>query len=501
MKDEGETKEQLINELAELRQRVAELEAADTERVRAEERLAYQAYLLANVNDAILATDDRFVVTAWNRAAEEIHGWKAEEAIGRVVQEVIPSDFTDAQRAEALRSLAEEGRYRVEVSMYRRDGQQIYVEGTTVALRGEDGRITGYVSVNRDITERKWAEEEIGRLAKFPGENPNPVLRVAKDGTILYVNKASQPLLNVWGCQEGQPLPDYWRKFTSDVLSSGTSEDTEVEVEDRILSLTFAPVVEADYVNVYGLDVTERERAEEERERLLAELEAKNRELQSFVYTVSHDLRAPLISLDGFSSVLQKEFHDQLGGEGKHYLERIQANVAHMDALIMDLLELSRIGRVVGAIEEIDVAALLREIQEELAVELEEARAEFMVQEPLPAVRGDRGRIRQVFVNLIDNTVKFKSEERPLRIEVGCQEERDFYRFYIADSGIGIARQYQEQIFAPFQQLDAETEGVGMGLALLVKKIVEHHGGRVWVESESGKGATFYFTVPVIGKQ
>jgi len=500
MKDEGETKEQLINELAELRQRVAELEAADTERVRAEERLAYQAYLLANVNDAILATDDRFVVTAWNRAAEEIHGWKAEEAIGRVVQEVIPSDFTDAQRAEALRSLAEEGRYRVEVSMYRRDGQQIYVEGTTVALRGEDGRITGYVSVNRDITERKWAEEEIGRLAKFPGENPNPVLRVAKDGTILYVNKASQPLLNVWGCQEGQPLPDYWRKFTSDVLSSGTSEDTEVEVEDRILSLTFAPVVEADYVNVYGLDVTERERAEEERERLLSELEAKNRELQSFVYTVSHDLRAPLISLDGFSSVLQKEFHDQLGGEGKHYLERIQANVAHMDALIMDLLELSRIGRVVGAIEEIDVAALLREIQEELAVELEEARAEFMVQEPLPAVRGDRGSLRQVFVNLIDNTVKFKSDETPLRIEVGCQEERDFYRFYVADSGIGIARQYQEQIFAPFQQLDAETEGVGMGLAL-VKKIVEHHGGRVWVESESGKGATFYFTVPVIGKQ
>jgi signal transduction histidine kinase len=101
-----------------------------------------------------------------------------------------------------------------------------------------------------------------------------------------------------------------------------------------------------------------------------------------------------------------------------------------------------------------------------------------------------------VFTNLIDNAIKFRSEERPLRIKVGCQEERGFYRFHVADNGIGIAPQYHEQIFAPFQQLDAETEGVGMGLAL-VKKIVEHHGGRVWVESEAGKGATFYFTIPI----
>ena len=226
-------------------------------------------------------------------------------------------------------------------------------------------------------------------------------------------------------------------------------------------------------------DITERKRAEEERERLLAELEAKNRELESFVYTVSHDLKAPLISLAGFSSALQKEFK-----EGKHYVERIQANVAHMDALIMNLLDLSRAGRVVGPIAEIDVAALLREIQEEVAVELEEAGAEFVVQEPLPAVHADRRRIRQVFANLIDNAVKFRSEERPLRIEVGCREEGGFYRFHVADNGIGIAPQYHEQIFAAFRQLDPESEGVGMGLAL-VKKIVEHHGGRVWVESPS----------------
>ena len=242
-------------------------------------------------------------------------------------------------------------------------------------------------------------------------------------------------------------------------------------------------------------DITERKRAEEERRRLLADLEAKNRELESFVYSVSHDLRAPLVSLDGFSHLLYKDLYDQLGDQGPHYLDRIQANVSHMNALISELLELARIGQVVGPTEEIDVAVLLRETQEELAIKLEEAGAELVVQEPLPTVHADRGRIRQVFTNLIENAIKFRSQERPLRIEVGCQQEGGFYRFHVADNGIGIAPQYHELIFATFRQLDPQTEGVGMGLAL-VKKIVEHHGGRVWVESEEGSGATFYFTLP-----
>jgi len=242
-------------------------------------------------------------------------------------------------------------------------------------------------------------------------------------------------------------------------------------------------------------DITERKRAEEERERFLADLEAKNRELESFVYTVSHDLRAPLVSIDGFSSVLQKEFYDQLGQQGQHYLDRIQANVSHMDALIGHLLTLSRIGQVVGPIEEVDVSGLLAEIQQELALKLEEVGAEFVVQEPLPTIHADRGRIRQVFTNLIDNAIKFRSQERPLCIEVGGQEEDGFYRFHVADNGIGIAPPYYQQIFTPFRKLDPETEGVGIGLTL-ARKIVEHHGGRVWVESEEGKGATFYFTLP-----
>lgn len=210
---------------------------------------------------------------------------------------------------------------------------------------------------------------------------------------------------------------------------------------------------------------------------------------------MSHDLKAPLVSIDGFSSVLDSEFHDQLGEMGEHYLARIRANVAHMDDLIVDLLELSRIGRVVGPTVEIDVVALVQEVEEQLVVELEEAGAQVVVEEPLPVVRADKGRMRQVFANLIDNAAKFRSETRPLCIRIGCKEDGSSYRFYVADNGIGIAPQYQGQVFNPFQQLDPETEGVGMGLAL-VKKIIEHHHGRIWIESNEGEGATLFFALP-----
>jgi light-regulated signal transduction histidine kinase (bacteriophytochrome) len=268
---------------------------------------------------------------------------------------------------------------------------------------------------------------------------------------------------------------------------------------ESVVSLIRDPKGEGIGFRGIGRDITDRKRAEAERERLMADLEAKNKELESFVYTISHDLKAPLVSLNGFSGALQKEYESQLGEEGKHYLERIQANVAHMEALTTSLLELSRIGRVVGSIEEIDVGPLLREIRNALAVRLKEAGAEFVVQEPLPTVCADRGRIYQVFANLIDNAVKFRSAERALRIEVGCRQESGFFRFHMADNGIGIAPQFHEQIFTPFRKMHPEVEGVGIGLAL-VKKIVEHHGGRAWVESEAGKGSTFYFTLPMKGE-
>jgi PAS domain S-box-containing protein len=326
---------------------------------------------------------------------------------------------------------------------------------------------------------------------------------------VLWANKAAGESVGLAPEQlVGRHCYEIWHQRSKacvvcpakETLKTSQEEEMEITTPDgRIWRIRTYPIRDAngEIVGIANvtLEITERKRDEQEREQLLADLELKNRELESFTYTVSHDLKGPLVSLSGFSSALQKELHDQLSEQGRHYLERIQANVDHMDTLITDLLELSRIGQVVGPREEIDTAVLVRDIQEELAVKLEQVGAEFVVKGPLPAVHADRERIRQVFANLIDNSLKFRIEDRPLRIEVGCQKQEGFYRFHVTDNGIGITHQYHEKMFAPFQQLDPKAEGMGIGLAL-VKKIVEHHGGRTWVESKEAQGASFYFTLP-----
>ena len=176
-----------------------------------------------------------------------------------------------------------------EVRLRRHDGTIIWAESNARAVRDADGRVVYYEGILQDITERKRAEEEIERLARFPSENANPVLRVAKDGTILYANAASMPLLNAWGCQVNQPLSDEWREFILDVLGCGSSRETEVECEDHVLSLMFAPVLGAGYVNVYGLDITERKRAEEALRRRNRELALLNRAGQALISTLDLD--------------------------------------------------------------------------------------------------------------------------------------------------------------------------------------------------------------------
>ena len=398
----------------------------------------------------------------------------------------------------------------------------------------EDGVPIGVRGIAIDITERKQAEEALKKSEEYfraLTENSSDIIIILdKKGTITYTSPSierfagykPEELIGKSGFDFIKPvdLPRAIYDFGKAILTRETIIPNIFRVRhkdgsERILdglgkNLLDNPVIAGFVMNTR--DITERKQAEAERERLLAELEAKNRELESFVYTVSHDLKAPLVSMSGFSSALKKEYENQLAEKGKHYLERIQANVAQMDSLIANLLELSRIGQVAEPTEGIDVAALLREIRDALAIRLREAGAKLVVQEPLPTVRADRIRIRQVFVNLIDNAVKFKSAERALRIEVGCRQQSGFHRFHVTDNGIGIPHKYQDQIFAPFQKLHSEIEGVGIGLAL-VKKIVEHHGGRVWLESPSAKfisseaegigtgnegaGATFYFTLPI----
>ena len=232
------------------------------------------------------------------------------------------------------------------------------------------------------------------------------------------------------------------------------------------------------------------------RKALIEELETKNAELERFTYTVSHDLKSPLVTITGFLGYLEQ---DALAGNAervKSNMNRISGAARKMQALLNDLLELSRIGRLMNSPEDIPFNEIVHEAVDRVHGRLDEINATIEIQWDLPVVNGDRLRLVEVVQNLIDNAAKYTNPTSRARIEIGTKtDEHNSIVFYVRDNGIGIAPNYHENIFGLFNKLNATSEGTGIGLTL-VKRIIEVHGGRIWVESDTGQGATFYFTLP-----
>ncbi|MBM4278483.1 MAG: HAMP domain-containing protein [Deltaproteobacteria bacterium] len=227
-----------------------------------------------------------------------------------------------------------------------------------------------------------------------------------------------------------------------------------------------------------------------------AQLEAANKELEAFSYSVSHDLRAPLRAIDGFSRVILEDYTDKLDDEGKRYLNIIGSNTKKMGQLIDDLLLFSRLGRQELRASGIDMGKLAKAVSEELKLAVPERKLKFTINTLIPA-QGDQAMIRQVFVNLLSNAVKFTRPKENSVIEVGGSNEGDENIYYVKDNGVGFDMQYVNKLFGVFQRLHSseEFEGTGVGLAI-VQRIIHRHGGRVWVEGKVNGGATFYFTLP-----
>jgi len=243
-------------------------------------------------------------------------------------------------------------------------------------------------------------------------------------------------------------------------------------------------------------DISERKGMEQEREKLIKELESKNSELEQFTYTVSHDLKAPIITIKGFLGFLVT---DALSGNVKRLgtdIQRISDATDKMYKLLNDLLELARIGRLMNQATTIKLPELFHEACELLQGRLHERNVCVMVEDELPCVYGDHQRLLQVIQNLLDNAAKFMGTQVRPCVEIGLRGyENNKSVIYVRDNGVGIPPEHRERIFGLFNRLDPKSEGTGVGLAL-VKRIVEFHGGRIWVESEPGQGSTFLFTLP-----
>ena len=477
-----------------------------TERKRAEAERAYNTYVLANVGDAVIATDARFVVTSWSGAAERIYGWRAEEALGRPVDELIRSRVSDDERREFRRILWEKGQLEADYIQYRRDGSPIQVSARTVALRAGDGSITGTVTLSRDVTEAQQAERDRDRLFNFSLD----MLCIAGfDGYFKQLNPAWEKALG-WTNEElmSKPYLDFVhpedRQPTIDAAGGLAEGTTVITFENRYrckdgsyrwISWNSYPLMEEKLIFAAARDITERNNAEEQIARQAKELTRSNAELEQFAYVASHDLQEPLRMVASYTELIAKRYKGKLDAEADEFISYAVDGANRMRALINDLLVYSRMGTGGKEFAPTSMQTVLDVALSNLQVAIRESGAEI-THNAMPTVMADGSQLVQVLQNLIGNAITFRRESPP-RVHIAAERRGDEWVLSVRDNGIGIDSKYFHRLFTMFQRLHARNEypGTGIGLAI-VKKIVERHLGRVWVESQPGQGSTFYFTIP-----
>ena len=285
-------------------------------------------------------------------------------------------------------------------------------------------------------------------------------------------------------------------KVSSTITRGNLTTRAQIDTGDEIGDLADSFNRMTDSLVEAKARVQEQKTEVEEQKKLL---EKVNKELDSFVYTASHDLRAPLRAISSFSGFLEEDYKKKLGKEGMESLSEIRNGANRMNSLIEDLLKLSRISRIKNPYEDVDMKALVNSVIERIKFDIDKNKVDLKVQEKMPGVHCDRIKMAEVFLNLMTNAIKFSSKnnkENP-KVEVGYEEKPGAHQFYVKDNGIGIAPEHKDNIFGIFRRLEAskDYEGTGAGLAI-VKRIIDDHEGKVWVDSEPGKGATFRFTIP-----
>lgn len=453
-------------------------------------------------------------------AFEKMTGYSYEEyaAHGGWHAFLHPSDVE--QDARDLETLQRNQPVVTEVRVYRKDGALRWARVHAHPVWDQaQNRLIGIVGAVRDITEQKKAEERIRQYADIVANmqigmyvfsiddiNDDRTLRVtdANPAALRFSEKTLSEVL-------GKPIDEAFQTLRAkgfpnkyvEVLKTGVPvnlEDVYYDGKDGALSEAYtvkAFPLPNERVGVLFVDITERKKAELDREALILELENKNAELERFTYTVSHDLKSPLVTITGFLGFLEKDALEGNVEQVRESTQRISQAAEKMERLLNDLLELSRVGHIMNPPSSIPFDEIVREALELSQGRIAASKIKVELQTGLPVVRGDHVRLVEVMQNLIDNATKFIGSQSQPVIQIGTHGTlEDMPVFFVRDNGVGIEPQFQERIFGIFNKLDPASEGTGIGLTL-VKRIVEVHGGKIWLESDGvGKGSTFCFTLP-----
>jgi PAS domain S-box-containing protein len=496
---------------------VSAAEAMEAQEAAAAASMAVQT--VDGMLDGVIITDLRGRITHTNKALTDYFGW-GREVLGEPATKLVV-DRDAAKILPGLTACLERGYERdLECGLLTKDRQEVPVLINASRITDPQGRPLGVIWAIRDITALRRAEmaleAERRRLLSLLEELPAYVYLKAPDYSIKFANRFFRERI---GDPGDRPCYQVLHGFAApckdcqamQVLAIHEPQEREwVHRGGRAYHAYVYPFADSDgapLILELGIDITERKKAEEEVLQLneeleqrvqtrTAQLEAANQELESFSYSVSHDLRAPLRAIDGFSRILRSDHADRLDTEGQRLLGIIRTNTRDMGQLIDDLLAFSQLGRREVKAADLDMGTLVQEV----VIELQDTLGDRTVQwnlKSLPATRADRALMHQVWVNLLGNALKFTRPRESAVIEVGCRSAAHEDVYYVKDNGVGFDMQYAHKLFGVFQRLHRyeEFEGTGVGLAL-VQRIVQRHAGRVWAEGQVNAGACFYFSLP-----
>jgi PAS domain S-box-containing protein len=519
---------------AELTRANVEFQSEVSERNRAEQRFRLAVESAPN---GVLMMDQNGRILMVNREVDRAFGYRREELLELSVEALLPHRFR-ARHPEYRQEFIAHPEARPmgagrDLYGLRKDGSEFPNEIGLNPIQTDQQLFVLATVV--DITERKRAEQKIrshSRLLELILQNMGDgVILADKQGKIWFLNPVARRLL---GLAADAPIPSDWTAVKGRYLANGVSpypadrlwlgravrgESVDDELlfirhealpEGAWISGTARPIIEEDGSSMGGVvvwhDITRQKKAEEALNKLNAELEqrvadrtaqleAANRELETFSYSVSHDLRAPLRAIDGFSQALLEDYADGLDANGKRYLERVRAATQRMGRLIDDLLELSRVTRPELRRARVELGEMAESIVAELARTDPQRKVELKRANGV-AVNADPRLLEIVLDNLLGNAWKFTRDQPRAVIEMGVAEDDGEPAYYVRDNGAGFDMAYAGKLFGAFQRLHPSTEyeGTGIGLAT-VQRIVHRHGGRVWAEAKVDKGATFYFTL------
>ena len=469
-----------------------------TERKKAEEALKlsniYNRSLIEASLDPLVTIGPNGKITDVNKATEKVTGYSRDELIGTDFMNY----FSEPEKAKkGYQKVFKEGLvFDYELEIQNKKGNVTPVLFNASVYKDESGEVIGVFAAARDITERKQMEKEPESISLLPKENPNPVIRLNQGRKISFINTAGQRMLTDCGCATNQEVPTEITEIAVVALNDGIRHEFEYNYTNKTYLITFAPFPQADYVNVYFRDVTELKKAEKILKLKIEELVRSNEELEQFAYVSSHDLQEPLRMITSYLQLLQRRYQGNLDDKADKYIHFAVDGAARMQNLIIDLLEYSRVGKGDDEPESIDCEFILNKVLFDIKAVINENNVTIS-HDPLPKVMADSTQMVQVFQNLIINGIKFHGEDTP-KIHISAEKKESEWIFSVQDNGIGIDPQYSERIFEIFKRLNSRDRypGTGIGLAIC-KKIVERHGGYIWVESELGKGSTFYFTLPI----